>query len=243
MSGLETGFILDRQWFRLQGEMERTKRPALLALARVLADTETSYAIIGGVALQTHQAEPRTTLDIDVAVAAYGHIPRGLLQAAGFAPTGRFPHSENWVGPEGTPVQFTDDPALAGAYPACRGDRARNRTPACHQPHRPFAREAPLRLRSGPTPLETLAGPCRCTRTPGVHPDPRTRAYAGGTQRARALAAIDPHASNVTQTDFNKSGSPFFLREKVTMRESNQTLSSFVSIPSIQHRGDPPTRP
>ena len=67
MSGLETGFILDRQWFRLQGEMERTKRPALLALARVLADTETSYAIIGGVALQTHQAEPRTTLDIQVA--------------------------------------------------------------------------------------------------------------------------------------------------------------------------------
>lgn len=115
MSGLETGFILDRQWFRLQGEMERTKRPALLALARVLADTETSYAIIGGVALQTHQAEPRTTLDIDVAVAAYGHIPRGPLQAAGFAPTGRFPHSENWIGPEGTPVQFTDDPALAGA--------------------------------------------------------------------------------------------------------------------------------
>ena len=29
--------------------------------------------------------------------------------------TGRFPHSENWVRPEGTPVQFTDDPALAGA--------------------------------------------------------------------------------------------------------------------------------
>ena len=110
MSGLETGFILDRQWFRLQGEMERTKRPALLALARVLADTGTSYAIIGGVALQTHQAEPRTTLDIDVAVAAYGDIPRGPLQAAGFVP-----HSENWVGPEGTPVQFTDDPALVDA--------------------------------------------------------------------------------------------------------------------------------
>ena len=113
MSGLETGFILDRLWFRLQGEMERTKRPALLALARVLAQTETSYAIIGGVALQTHQAEPRTTLDIEVTT--YGDIPRGQLQAAGFVRTGRFPHSENWVGPEGTPVQFTDDPALAGA--------------------------------------------------------------------------------------------------------------------------------
>ncbi|MGH8581998.1 MAG: nucleotidyl transferase AbiEii/AbiGii toxin family protein [Gammaproteobacteria bacterium] len=115
MSGLETGFILDRQWFGLQGEMERTKRPALLALARVLADTQTSYAIIGGVALQTHQAEPRTTLDIDVAVGAYAHIPRGPLEAAGFVRTGRSPHPENWVGPAGTPVQFTDDPALAGA--------------------------------------------------------------------------------------------------------------------------------
>lgn len=29
--------------------------------------------------------------------------------------TGKFGHSENWSGPEGTPVQFTDDPALAQA--------------------------------------------------------------------------------------------------------------------------------
>ena len=36
MSGAETGFILDRQWFRLQGEMERTKRPALVALPYVV---------------------------------------------------------------------------------------------------------------------------------------------------------------------------------------------------------------
>jgi hypothetical protein len=114
-NGLEEGFILDRQWFWLRGEMERTKRPALLALARVFAEAEVPYAIIGGIALQAHQAEPRTTLDIDVAVAAYGLLPHAQLEAAGFTCSGRFSHSENWIGPEGTPVQFTDDPALAEA--------------------------------------------------------------------------------------------------------------------------------
>jgi nucleotidyltransferase AbiEii toxin of type IV toxin-antitoxin system len=114
-NGLEEGFILDRQWFWLRGEMERTKRPALLALARVFAGAEVPYAIIGGIALQAHQAEPRTTLDIDVAVAAYSLLPHAQLEAAGFTCSGRFSHSENWIGPEGTPVQFTDDPALAEA--------------------------------------------------------------------------------------------------------------------------------
>ncbi|MBI3800028.1 MAG: nucleotidyl transferase AbiEii/AbiGii toxin family protein [Deltaproteobacteria bacterium] len=95
--------------------MERTKRPALLALAQVFAEAGVPYAIIDGIALQVHQAEPRTTLDIDVAVAAYGQIPRVQLEAVGFSYTGRFSHSENWLGPEGTPVQFTDDPALAKA--------------------------------------------------------------------------------------------------------------------------------
>lgn len=112
---LETGFLLDRQWFLLRGEMERSKRPALLALARVFAQAGTSYAIIGGIAVQVHQAEPRTTLDIDVAVATYDDIPRAQLQAAGFTLTGKFSHSENWCGPEDTPVQFTDDPALSQA--------------------------------------------------------------------------------------------------------------------------------
>jgi hypothetical protein len=63
---------LDRQWFWLRGEMERTKRPALLALARVLAGAGVPYAIIGGIALQVHQTEPRTTLDI--AVFATNHV-------------------------------------------------------------------------------------------------------------------------------------------------------------------------
>ena len=118
--GLEEGFALDRQWFWLRGEMERTKRPALLALARVFVEARVPYAIIGGVALQVHQSEPRTTLDIGVAVATYGALPRARLEAAGFTHTGQFSHSENWLSPEGTPVQFTDDPALAG--PISRAD-------------------------------------------------------------------------------------------------------------------------
>ncbi len=113
--GIETGFILDRQWCWLRGEMERTKRPALLALARIFAEAHVPYAIIDGVALQVHQAEPRTTLDIAVAVATYGQLPRAQLEEASFTWSGRCSHSENWIGPEGTPVQFTDDPALADA--------------------------------------------------------------------------------------------------------------------------------
>jgi hypothetical protein len=110
--GLEIGFLLDRLWHTLRGEMETTKRPALLALARVMAQTGTPYAIIGGVALQGHQADPRTTVDIGLAVPDLDKLPRGELEGAGFRPTGRFTHSDNWMGPEGVPVQFTDDPAL-----------------------------------------------------------------------------------------------------------------------------------
>src|ERR1041384_7094711 len=106
MHGLEVGFQLDRQWHALRGEMENSKRPALLMLARVLAEAGTPYAIIGGVALQIHQAEPRTTLDIDLAVPSFEAIPRDALRAAGFSLGGRFAHSENWVGPGDVPVQF-----------------------------------------------------------------------------------------------------------------------------------------
>src|SRR5262249_37370369 len=96
-NGLEAGFILDRQWYWLRGEMERTKRPALLALAQLFAEADVPYAIIGGVALQIHQTEPRTTLDIAVAVATYSQLPRASLAAAGFTWSGRFSHFENWI--------------------------------------------------------------------------------------------------------------------------------------------------
>ena len=114
-SGLEAGFLLDQQWHWMRGEMETTKKPALAALVRVLDSANVSYAIIGGVAVQVHHPDPRTTLDIDVAVLSSATIPRDALTAAGFKSTGSFEHSENWVAENGTPVQFTDDPHLASA--------------------------------------------------------------------------------------------------------------------------------
>jgi len=113
--GLHTGFELDRCWHWLRGEMDETKKPALLQLARVLAEARIDYAIIGGIAMQVHQEEPRTTLDIDVAVCDRKAIPAVALSATGFHPTGSFTPSENWVGAGSTPVQFTDDPHLREA--------------------------------------------------------------------------------------------------------------------------------
>jgi hypothetical protein len=113
VSGFDAGLMLDRQWHLLRGTMERTKEPTLLAVARILGDAGVVYAIIGGVAVQIHLPDPRTTLDIDVAVA--GPIPGDRLRAHGFTLDGTFTHSQNWRGPDDTPVQFTDDPALAGA--------------------------------------------------------------------------------------------------------------------------------
>jgi hypothetical protein len=130
-SGLAAGFLLDRQWHWLRGEMEQTKRPALLALARVLRDARTPYAIIGGLAVQVRQREPRTTLDIDVAVLTRDAIPREGLQGAGFVFHDTFEHSENWRAADGTPVQFTDDPILA---------------PAIHGAEELILEEVPLRV-------------------------------------------------------------------------------------------------
>lgn len=106
-SGLAAGFLLDQQWHWLRGERETTKEPPLAALARVLDSANVSYAFIDGVAVQVHHPDPRTTLDIDVAVLSSDAIPRDVLIAAGFQSTGSFEHSENWVAENGTPVQFT----------------------------------------------------------------------------------------------------------------------------------------
>ena len=115
VSGFDAGLMLDRQWHLLRGEMERTKEPTLLAVGCILDEAGVAYAIIDGVAAQIHLPEPRTTLDIDLAVVGCDTVPRDRLEAAGFALHDRFVHSEHWRGPDGTPVQFADDPALAGA--------------------------------------------------------------------------------------------------------------------------------
>src|ERR1051325_11730230 len=117
-SGLTTGFMLDRQWHWLRGEMETTKKPALMALARLLHESHVAYAIIDGIAVQVHHPDPRTTIDIDVAVTTLGDLPREEMLATGFRAGGTFEHSENWTAFDGTPVQFTDDPPLATAIAA-----------------------------------------------------------------------------------------------------------------------------
>ena len=95
--------------------MEKTKRPALLAVCRILGEERVPYAIIGGLALQVHHPEPRTTLDIHSALPTREAIPAAALDGAGFRRTGSFERSENWVASDGTPIQFTDDPLLAPA--------------------------------------------------------------------------------------------------------------------------------
>lgn len=114
-SGLSAGFLLDRQWHWLRGEMETTKKPTLLMLGHLLEESQIPWAIIGGIAVQVHHPDPRTTLDIHLAVLSCRTIPAEALSAAGFRSTGSFEHSENWISADGTPVQFTDDPRLASA--------------------------------------------------------------------------------------------------------------------------------
>jgi hypothetical protein len=114
-ASLRIGDLLDRQFSLLRGEMDRSKLRSVAELARVFQSEGVPYAVIGGVAVQLWTKEPRTTLDLDVAVASYDDIPRDALQAAGFVRVRRFAHSENWKGPDGAPVQFSDDAAFADA--------------------------------------------------------------------------------------------------------------------------------
>jgi hypothetical protein len=93
--------------------MERSKKPDLALLVELLDGRGIRYAIIDGIALQIHQREPRTAIDIDIAVTSRDLLPRDLLASAGFRETGRHEHSDNWIAPGGTPIQVTDDPALA----------------------------------------------------------------------------------------------------------------------------------
>ncbi len=123
VESLKAGFVLDRLWHWMRGEMDRSKEPDLAAVVRVLSSHRVSYAVIGGVALQIHQKDPRTTIDVDIAVPDRGRLPREALIAAGFTEAGRHEHSEHWTGP-GRSKRLQDladaqallehDPALAG---------------------------------------------------------------------------------------------------------------------------------
>jgi len=75
------------------------KKPTLATLVRVLAEHQTPYALIGGVAMQLYTEEPRTTKDIDIALSSFDDLPRPALKAAGFAFEARYEWSENWRAP------------------------------------------------------------------------------------------------------------------------------------------------
>lgn len=97
-----------------------TKEPALRLICELLERVGVPYAVIGGLAVQLHSQEPRTTRDIDLAVKTYGDVPTAELQRAGFEHAGRFAHSDNWyapgVGParQRTPVRFSADEVDTG---------------------------------------------------------------------------------------------------------------------------------
>lgn len=97
-------------------EGDPKERP-LRMIADLLEKERVPYALIGGVAVQLHTAEPRTTLDIDLAVPTYAHVPAEALRRAGFEHTGRHEHSDNWRAPgtgslrQRTAVQFSAEEA------------------------------------------------------------------------------------------------------------------------------------
>jgi hypothetical protein len=113
---LSTSFALDDLWRETMGLPDGdTKERALRDLATVLSAAGTRYALIGGVAIQLYSEEPRTTLDLAIALASYDDIPRLKLEAAGFQQEGVHEHSENWRAPGTEPrkrrtaIQFSVD--------------------------------------------------------------------------------------------------------------------------------------
>ena len=122
-SRLAVGFRLDSLWAETVGiNPSDTKERPLRLVAELLNRAGVSYALIDGVAVQIRTTEPRTTLDIDVAVPRFDDIPRAALLAAGFDHTGRHEHSDNWRAPAAGPgslrtaVEFSaEDVGIADA--------------------------------------------------------------------------------------------------------------------------------
>lgn len=99
-----------------------SKEGSLRLVAQLLERERVPYALIGGVAVQLHTQEPRSTLDIDLAVPTYADVPHAALLEAGFHHTGRHDHSDNWRAPgpgslkQRTAVQFSaEDEGIADA--------------------------------------------------------------------------------------------------------------------------------
>ena len=104
---LAVGHALDHLWAETMGlQGGDSKETSLRLIARLLETEGVPYALIGGVAVQLHTQEPRSTLGIDLAVPRYADVPRAALLAAGFEHTGRHEHSDNWRSPGRGPVKL-----------------------------------------------------------------------------------------------------------------------------------------
>ena len=83
---MSVGYALDRLWSETMGLPEGdSKEQPLRFIAQLLERERVPYALIGGVAVQLYSQEPRSTLDIDVAVPTYAQVPRAALLDAAFS--------------------------------------------------------------------------------------------------------------------------------------------------------------
>ena len=104
---LALGYALDFLWGETMGLPDGdSKEKPLRLIAEILQREHVPYALIGGVAVQVHTEEPRSTLDIDLAVPRYADVPREALLEAGFEHTGRHDHSDNWRAPGPGPLKL-----------------------------------------------------------------------------------------------------------------------------------------
>jgi hypothetical protein len=104
---LAVGYALDYMWSESMGlPAGDSKEKPLRLIAEIMERERVPYALIGGVAVQVHTAEPRSTLDIDLAVPRYADVPRAALLGAGFEHTGRHDHSDNWRAPGPGPLKL-----------------------------------------------------------------------------------------------------------------------------------------
>src|SRR5437773_9743191 len=104
---LAAGYALDYLWGETMGlPYGDSKEKPLRLIAEILEREHVPYALISGVAVQIHTEEPRSTLDIDLAVPRYADVPRAALLGAGFEHTGRHDHSDNWRAPGPGPLKL-----------------------------------------------------------------------------------------------------------------------------------------
>ena len=180
-SSLEAGFALDRLFRWMEAGMEGSKRPTLVAVARILAENGARYALIGGVALQVHRREPRTTLDIDLVLATRGDWPDRVLELAGFRKSGDF-EALRELDRARRHARAVHDRSPTSRGHRTRADRGGRRSTSTRPSGSGFVtREAARCRRPSASSFQTAAGP---RRRAGAHRgSPRAR------RRARFLGA------------------------------------------------------